>query len=163
MFGGGPVFLNVPVNVAGHQVQFDTERQLWFCDIDVEVDYAQLAPDRSLSAGRQPGSRKIVVTLAGVDGPTVAGIGVAEAWVEAKDLNIPSPQLGWGRIGPLVDLSPSNTGAYRTWSGRLNLPGGGRPLRLVVPQFERFPAVQGTLVPAGPPVRRLVHSDIVVQ
>jgi hypothetical protein len=86
---------------------------------------------------------------------------VAEAWIEKKDPDVPSPDLGWDRIGRTVDLSPGTMGLYRTWSGRLSLPGSGR-LRLVVRQFERFPAdVQSTLVPAGPPVRRLVHSDIV--
>lgn len=190
---GQPMFVNLPVDVAGHQVQFDMERQLWFCDIDVEVgtayspfirlalaryqpnsleglelsqvvraDYAQLAPDRSLTVVRHTAPRRIDVTLAGVDGPTVAGIGAAEAWIEAKDPDVPTPELGWERIGSLVDLSPGNSGLYRTWTGRLILPGGSRPLRLVVQQFERFPAdVVSTLVPPGPPVRRLVHSDIV--
>lgn len=186
-----PVFVNLPVDVAGHQVQFDVERQLWFCDIDVEIglayspfirlalaryqkeslaglelsqvvraDYAQLAPDRFLSVVRESG--KIAVTLSGVDARTVVGIGEAEAWLERKDEAVTSEDLGWDRVGGIIPLVSGNRGLLRTWTGRLNLPRSGGRLRLVVQQFELFPPdTPFTIGAPPPPVRRLVHSDIV--
>ena len=187
---GQPVFHNLPVDVAGHQVKFDTERQLWFCDIDVGIgfayspfirlalaryqqdsleglelsqvvraDYAQLGPDRFLSVVRE--SRKVAVTLGGVDAPTTAGIGEAEAWLEQKDEGVTSEELGWDRVGGVVGLTAVGFGPLRTWAGRLQLPRSGGRLRLVVRQFELFPSDTSFTTGAPPPVRRLVHSDIV--
>lgn len=190
---GQPVFVNLPVDVAGHEVRFDTATQLWFCDIDVDVgtayspfirlalaryqqeslpglelsqvvraDYMQLAPDRFLSIVEEPHPRKLVVTLSGVDAPTIAGIGVAEGWLEQKDPTVTSEELGWDRVGGVIPLAPGNVGLLRTWTGRLQLPRSYGRLRVVVRQYEQFPPDAAfTIGAAPPPVRRLVHQDIV--
>jgi hypothetical protein len=188
---GQPVFVNLPVDVAGHRVQFDTETQLWFCDIEVDVgtayspfiklalaryqreslaglelsqvlraDYAQLAPDRSLSVVRDPAGRRVVVTLTGVDAPTIAGSGVAESWLEEKDPAVTSEELGWDRVGGIVALAPGTVGLLRTWTGRLQLPRLHGRLRVVVRQYEQFPPDAAfSIVAPPPPARRLVHQD----
>jgi len=82
--------------------------------------------------------------------------------LEHKDEAVTSEDLGWDRVGGIIALAPGSFGALRTWSGRLQLPRSGGRLRLVVQQFEQFPSdTPFTIGAPPPPVRRLVHQDIV--
>lgn len=129
----------------------------------VRADYAQLAPDRFLTVGRERLGDKIQVRLGGVDALTVGGRGTAEAWMEQKDPLVSSPDLGWERVGKVVQLADSTSFGVRFWSGQLSLPAGSARKRLVVQQFERFPAaaIPGAAIRGGVTVRRLVYSDAV--
>ena len=125
------------------------------------ADYAQLAPDRFLNVTRSLDGASIVVRLSGPDGPTVSGAGVGQAWLEQKDPTVTSDELGWAPVGAPTGLSVTGTAGSRLWSGQLKVPRDAGRLRLVVQQYEVFPADSTGIVLVPAKVRRLVHSDIV--
>jgi urease beta subunit len=68
--------------------------------------------------------------------------------------------FGWQAVGSPVELSPSpGIGPETIWSGRLVLPSGDWPKRLVVEEVERLSA-DGTFGPTATH-ERLVYTDIV--
>ncbi|MDH3307843.1 MAG: hypothetical protein OEO77_10035 [Acidimicrobiia bacterium] len=178
------------VGVAVHEVHFDADRQKWFCDITLETgfayspfvrlalvryqeqsipglelsqvvraDYAQVAPDRAVSLTF--GDKRVEVLLVGVDGTTISGPGVAEAWLEEKDPLVTSEELGWDRTGGITSLTRSLLPGFPVpvaqWQGRVKLRDNGRRRRVVVQQYEQFQEGTGLLVSLQ---RRLVHSDV---
>jgi urease beta subunit len=67
--------------------------------------------------------------------------------------------FGWEAVGSPIELSPSQSGTDTTWTGRVLLPSGNWPLRLVVEEVEKLSA-DGTFGPTGT-LERLVYTDIV--
>jgi hypothetical protein len=177
------------VDVAGHVVGWDADRQLWYCDIQVtdangkeltsytpfikfalaryqpfsipnthlsrivQVDYAQLAPNRHLSVTGSGNNRKVVVTgrspRATADHSLPNKIVIL---IEQKDVRIPDDALAWDpATGPrgfknrvTMTASTSGTGDFVTWDAAITLPAGNtKPLRLAFEEYERIDGGRG--------------------
>ncbi len=176
------------VDVAVHEVAFDTERQLWFADLVFDpgsaynpfIRLALARYQREAFSGYNlsqvtrvdymqlapdrvlslvPASDRVQVMVSGPDGSTVAGPGVAEAWFEVKDASIVDPDLGWSRSGGLISLTRSKIGDSTTWQGLVKYPRGDAKRRLVVQQLEQFPSDSAGFF--NLPDRRVVYMDTV--
>ncbi|MDT4920577.1 MAG: hypothetical protein QOI15_1479, partial [Pseudonocardiales bacterium] len=173
------------VDVAGHDVHFDSVRGLWYCDIQVtdssgkqltsytpfvklalaryqphsipnthlsrvvQVDYAQLAPNRHVTVSGSGSTRKVVVT----------GRAPRATWkhtatnkivilIEQKDIRIPDDELAWDPatgsqpgFDNTITMTASTSGSsdFVTWNAAVNLPTGNtKPLRLAFEEYERI-------------------------
>lgn len=119
----------------------------------VLADFAQLAPDRSVTLAH-PGPSAVHVNVLGpAYHKTAAGpqsFGRVTASVERREPGVPG-DLGWVP-GPETDLPGVGTAQSLTrWSGQLTLPAprGSEAMRLVVREYERLGA------------ERLVFTDVV--
>jgi hypothetical protein len=178
-------------------VHFDSDRNLWYCDIQVtdtngneltsytpfirlalaryqpfsiadahlsrvvQVDYAQLAPNRHLTVTTARGGKRIV---------TITGRSPRATWqkssannhvrqavnkivilIEQKDVRILDDELAWDPAdGPAgfqntitMTAATSGTSDEVTWKATVQLPtGNSKPLRLA---FEEYEHIEGGL------------------
>lgn len=183
------------VDVAGHEVGFDSTRNLWYCDLRVtdtkgnaltsytpfiklalaryqphsiagahlsrivQVDYAQLAPDRHVTVTGTGGTRTV----------TVVGRSPRATWqqagthlhsvpntiivlLEEKDTRIPDDELAWNpRNFPRstknthkMTASTSGKSDLVTWQATVSIPTGRTgPLRLAFEEYEQIEGSQG--------------------
>lgn len=202
----------LPVDVAGHAVRladpsdpsvisnFDNERGLYYCDIDIDqgnaywpfirlalaryqpaslkdvelsrvilADYAQLAPDRSLSvvpARSFSGLPSYHVTLTGPGFIQTAGrwgYGGARVMIETKNAGKPiTSDIAWGQSGPPIQMTPGGGNlTNQVFSATVTLPGAVSAglYRLVVEQFEQYDQGPGewAIAQLG---EKIVHQDI---
>ena len=186
------------VSVAGHSVAYDENRQLWYCDIQIDqgsaytpfvrlalaryqpnslsgvelsrvvlADFAQLTPDRSVSIVFDPSdSATLNVSLSGVfpqPAVLVHNIPISSSssppselpqapnsivvTVEEQMAGTQDPYLGWSPSTNAASTATlSKTGASpETWSGSVTLPAarGSQPMRLVIKEYENYPAEGG--------------------
>jgi hypothetical protein len=125
----------------------------------VVVDYAQLAPNRSVTmTGSGTAPRAVTVTGRAAVGtahnPTTPS--VMQVSVEARDTRIDDDALAWVPVAgqPVVKLATSvNNGDEVIWSGSVPLPSGAanRQLRLTFEEYER--------VSGGTQLGRLVFTE----
>lgn len=191
------------VLVAGHSVGFDTDRKLWYCDIQVNLgpayfpfvrlalaryqphsltnahlsrvvlaDFVQTAPGRSFTFVRNATNPRLLqLTATGLsyfgsknaDGSPRTGPSTMRVQLEQRSHKL-AGDLGWEPVGAAIELSPSQPvgfvpSTFTTWSGRMLLPPGNWPKRLVVEEVEKLSA-DGTFGPTGT-LERLVYTDIV--
>ncbi|MFZ3493288.1 hypothetical protein ACODT5_08670 [Streptomyces sp. 5.8] len=144
----------------------------------VQTEPLQLPPHRRLVVTRTSGRASVVVDGLGPAGPRTnivrtalqvrdgAGTAQAQAAYEHTDVPAPGDEAGVASDGAGIG-SAGWTTIFRTSAGlgqirELDIPGsGGRPLRIVVQEFETHPSTTnetGTVVD-GP--GRLVYADIV--
>jgi hypothetical protein len=173
-----------PVDVAAHDVGYDPDRQLWYCDIEIDsrdsyfpfvrlalaryqpisvpgahlskvilADFAQLAPDRSLSMVRLPNSVRVTVTgHTYSSGPWAAALGSqagsqVDVSLERYDTTI-GTNLGWVSEPKATVVRENPPGPPVIFNGTLNLPPpqqGQTPqlpqrYRVVVKEYEILPA-----------------------
>ena len=202
-----------PVDVAAHDVGYDSERRLWYCDITIDsrdsyfpfvrlalarfqpvsvtgahlskvmlADFAQLAPDRTLSMVRLPNS--VRVTVSGhtySSGPWPAAIGTqagsqVEVSLERYDTAI-GTNLGWvpepkatvyreGPPGPPVIFSGTISFPPPSQNQEGQAPQLPQKYRVVVKEYETLPA-DATKPELGiaserwpmAPAKRLVYAE----
>ncbi|MFI9381841.1 hypothetical protein [Kutzneria sp. NPDC052558] len=155
------------VSVAPHDVFYDAQRKLWYCDITVAPpDPSPYQPFIRLALARyQPSSVANVelspvaqaqfiqlnpdraLSVSYVDSTRVslmvtglaAGNGNAKlsATVQVADPAL-SGDVAWHDAGPAVDLGSAGAGQ---WRGQVVLPAarGSQPFRLVIQEYEAFP------------------------
>jgi len=155
------------VSVAPHDVFYDAQRRLWYCDITVAPpDPSPYQPFIRLALARyQPNSVANVelspvaqaqftqlnpdraLSVSYVDATRVnlvvtglaAGNGDPQltATVQVADPAL-SGDVAWHDAGPAVDLGSSGAGQ---WRGQVVLPAarGSQPFRLVIQEYEPFP------------------------
>jgi hypothetical protein len=135
----------------------------------VLADYAQLAPDRSLSvvAARSfTGLPTYNVTLTGPGSIQTAkrwGYGGARVLIEKKNAGKPiTSDIAWGQSGPPIPMTPGGGPvANQLWTATVTLPGAASAglYRLVVEQYEQYDQGPGTwaISRLG---ERVVHQDI---
>lgn len=135
----------------------------------VLADFIQTAPGRLVTVVRHPGAPRIIdVTAVGIsyaatrnsDGSVRQGPAIMRAQLEQRSHKF-AGELGWEPVGQPVDLSPAQqpAGIETTWTGRIVLPPGDWPKRLVLEERERLSADGGAFGPAS--ADRLVYTDIV--
>jgi hypothetical protein len=195
----------VDVDVAGHDVGFDPDRGLWYCDIEVTdskgnelksytpfirlalaryqpnsipdthlsrvvlADFAQLAPDRSVTVlGTNASSRTVTVVgrapVATVSSSVPSDIQVT---VEQRNPRILDEELAWSTAaGPpgfraTTVLTPTiSDGDLVTWTGSVAIPSSNlHPLRLMFEEFERLQGDDHS--PQGAPQFRLAYTETV--
>lgn len=182
------------VSVVGHAVEYDEERGLWFCDIEVDAgeaytpfvrlalvrwqphslagveisrvvvaEYAQLAPERSVTFVRGPaGAGTVDVSVIGRTfdfGPAGDRGSVTEVSVEER-LPGTDGEFGWSTTddpGVTVTAGPLAGPATLRWTGQVRVPPDHAPetYRLVVREFELFEPAHGA-------ARRLVFAETLV-
>lgn len=181
------------VVVSGHEVGFDAGRDLWYCDIRIRTescfpfvrlglarfqpesvagvelsavvmtDFAQLAPDRSVSVtpvanlGRNAPRLRVTVSGQSYDRAGATNVKpVVRATLERLEPS-EGTDLGWTPYGTAVNLESSKSGDNTIWTGEIAIPAsGGKKRRLVIEEFERHRT--GTAPVFGP---RLVYSDTI--
>ncbi len=133
----------------------------------VLADFVQTAQGRTFTfvrSGTNP--QLLMVTAVGIsysatrnaDGTVVQGPSTMRVQLEQRSHKL-AGELGWEAVGSPIVLSPSPSGSNTIWKGRVLLPSGNWPLRLVVEEVERLSA-DGTFGPTGT-LERLVYTDIV--
>ncbi len=186
------------VAVAGHEVGYDEDRKLWYCDIDIDVgdayypfirlalaryqpdsvkdayvsrvvlaDFAQVAPDRTVSVAFSLNPTQLIVTLAKPGYERSAGIregAVVEVTVEQRRTDV-SGDLGWVPVPNgtfALEIPTRRRGATQVWTGEVELPEprGSRPFRLVIREYERHLFMETDNAPSSQVVRRLVYADV---
>jgi hypothetical protein len=176
------------VDVAGHNVGYDTDRKLWYCDIRVTAtsgkeltaympfvrfafarfqthsitgahlskvvvaDYAQLAPNRSVTMTGSGSKRTLtVVGRAPVRTNSSDEPSAMRVLIEKRDGRILDDDLAWSVLhnsdGTLneTELTASVSDSdLVTWTGKITVPANnGRDLRLTFEEFERMPGALG--------------------
>ena len=192
------------VKVAPHDVKYDPDRKLWFCDIELDAggsytpfirlalarfqfhsvaerddaeqktadvhlsrvvlaDFAQVAPDRSVTVQSQLGSDTAEIEAFGLsysevhsapdDPEHTEGPSSMDVTVETRG-DIPG-ELGWEPAGAAQPLSDEQLVGFppfvvfpqgtTRWHGRVALPAprGSQPMRLVVREYEELQQRQG--------------------
>ena len=202
-----------PVDVAAHDVGYDPDRRLWYCDIAIDsrdsyfpfvrlalarfqpisvsgahlskvilADFAQLAPDRTLSLVRLPSSVRVTVTgHTYSSGPWAAALGTqagsqVEVSLERYDASI-GTNLGWVAEPKATVYREGPPGPPVMFSGTVSFPPpvlnqeGQAPqlpqrYRVVVKEYETLPAdatkpEMGFASEPWPraPARRLVYAE----
>lgn len=170
------------VSVAGHDVVFDADRQLWFSDIVIDGDvgyrpFVKLALVRyqpeSVSGAhvsetvftepiRLGSSRQCEVERNGDAAVvTVSGLELGNemsAWFQESDPAIADSDLSWNDVTDKVLLGASAGATETTWTGALTLPTAVNPVRLVVEDAEVLTRQR----PAGPNnVRNVSYVDTI--
>ncbi len=134
----------------------------------VLADFNQTAQDRTFTIVRTTSNPQVLnVSTVGIsygstrnaDGSPRSGPSTMRVQLEQRSHQF-AGDLGWEAVGTPVELSPSATGGPETiWTGRILLPPGDWPKRLVVEEVEKLSA-DGTFGPTGT-LERLVYTDIV--
>ncbi len=167
-------------NVAGFKVEYNNERQLWFCDIEnahlspvVLTDFIQVANDRTLNVEKSQSGDKLFVRLEGVafGGPEANRVEVRlEALIDEENKD-----FGWE---PLITRRPPNpvvldmvsvdtAACLWKWEGEIKVPleVRGQRCRLVVSEYERFladnEAPSMEILGIANKTPRMVYCDIV--
>jgi hypothetical protein len=125
----------------------------------VQVDYAQLAPNRHLTLSGSIGDQTRTVTIAGrspratwkkstQDNHIHTATNKIIAIIEQRDTRIPDDELAWvpatGGTGftntiTLTATATSSTTDFVTWTGTIHLPAGNtHQLRLAIEEYERI-------------------------
>jgi len=178
----------VPVSVAGHTVAYDNDRQLWYCDIEMESGDAYFPFIRLALARYQPESivdahlsrvvladfaqllpgRSVSITFDGLDptvlnlavtGLTFNGPGTAAVAVTVQEQVPGSGDLAWIPAS-LTRLNPVKPflGQDTLWTAQINLP-APRGSRPMRLLIEEY-ETYATDQPGGPSQTRLVYADI---
>ncbi len=129
----------------------------------VRVDFAQIAPNRTLSLAPVPGSSAINVTLTGFTyfaspPASIAQTSTVEISLEFQSSGH-SDDAGWVPVGNTQQpLKLIQNPPHAVWQGQLSVPSGGdnQQYRLIIKEFE---LIVGDL--SSEPVRRLVYADAV--
>ncbi len=121
----------------------------------VLADFMQLAPDRAASITFDP----IDATSAqlALNGLTYTGPGTA-TMTATLEMQVPgSPDSAWLPVTDIPLTAHTFGGPDTLWTGQVSLPAarGSRPFRLVVREFETYPADS-----SGSQQQRLVYADI---
>lgn len=182
------------VSVVGHTVEYDEERGLWFCDIEIDAgdaytpfvrlalarwqphslagveisrvvmaEYAQLAPERSVTLVRGPaGAGTVDVSVMGRTFDTGPGGDRGSATEVAVEERLPGThgELGWSKTDdPSVTVTAGPVDGHETlrWTGQVRVPPNHAPglYRLVVREYELFEPAHGA-------TRRLVFAETLV-
>jgi hypothetical protein len=206
---GLPTIGSLPVTICAFDVQPDSNRKFWYCDIDldpgdayfpfvrlavaryqpnsikgahlsqvVRADFAQLVPDRSASAVRQPGSRKATVSVAGPPGlntvrdsktprPTslgnVVSVSIEQQTSEAQG------ELGWSPVPNTPAKWLTRNDKENRWVGEIDLPAAPASLRCVIREYELYQSEEGGFPAYGEPISipnvgqftgRLVYAEV---
>ncbi|AXH95535.1 hypothetical protein [Ornithinimicrobium avium] len=116
----------------------------------VLVDILQTLPDRVatvVTGADDPANRTVTVAgpsydaVADPDGVRTDGASLARMTVrvQRRDPAVADEELGWVDDGAgAVELDVTREGGTATWSGRIGVPDGGGPLRLLVLEEERW-------------------------
>ena len=186
------------VSVAGHKVGYDEDRQLWYCDIDIDVgdayypfirlalaryqpdsvddahlsrvvlaDFAQVAPNRTVSVAFASSPIDLIVTLARPGYERSAGVrdgAIVEVTVEQRIEGRPG-DLGWAPVTDGVfplEIPELRRDATPVWTGPVVLPEprSSRPFRLVIREYEQHLFMETDRTTENKTVRRLVYADI---
>lgn len=186
------------VSVAGHKVGYDEDRQLWYCDIDIDVgdayypfirlalaryqpdsvddahlsrvvlaDFAQVAPNRTVSVAFASSPIDLIVTLARPGYERSAGVrdgAIVEVTVEQRIEGRPG-DLGWAPVTDGVfplEIPELRRDATPVWTGPVVLPEPrrSRPFRLVIREYEQHLFMETDRTTENKTVRRLVYADI---
>jgi hypothetical protein len=104
----------------------------------VLADFAQLVPNRSASVTFDPIDPS-AVQLA-VNGLTYAGPGAAAMTATLQTQPIGSGDLAWVPVSVILLTAHKFGGPDTLWTARITLsaPGGSRPFRLLIEEFETF-------------------------
>ena len=171
------------MSVAGHKVEWDPDRRLWFCDIDLDQGDAYFPFVRLALARFQPDSvpdahlsrvmlaefvqlvpnRSASITLDPIDltvlqlavtGPVYDAPGAATM---AVTVQTQAPGGAWVSKHTTALEASAPVGPDTLWSGQITLPAprGSRPFRLLIEEFETFTTDGQT------PQRRLVYADLI--
>ena len=155
------------VSVAPHDVFYDAQRKLWYCDVTVAApDPSPYNPFIRLALARYQPNSLANVELSPVVQAQLTQLNPDRAlslsYVDATRVNLfvtglaarnGSPKLtatvqvadpaltgdvAWRDAGPAVDLPKWDTGQ---WRGQVTLPAarGSQPFRLVIQEYEPFP------------------------
>jgi hypothetical protein len=178
--------LPIPVSVAGHEVKYDRERQLWYCDILMDPGDAYFPFVRLALARFQPESvpdahlsrvvladfiqllpdRSASVTFDPID-TTVLNLAIVGQTYDAPDSVICTvtvqtqsggPDGAWVPVGHVTLSAFNDVGARTLWTGPITLPAprGARPFRLLIEEFETF----RTYFTGPGQQRRLVYAEV---
>lgn len=153
------------VGVAGHEVRFDTARNLWFADIAISADlgyrpFVKLALVRfqpeSVDGSfvsepvitepiRLGATRSVYLIRTGTDvDVSVVGYELRNemtAQFQYADPDISDADLRWTDIGAPITLTKNLPGAVSNqveWTATMALPVDARPIRLVIEDAERL-------------------------
>jgi hypothetical protein len=181
---GPPGVGDVPISVAGHAVGYDIDRQLWYCDIELDPGVAYFPFIRLALARYQPKSlpnahlsrvvladfvqlvpdRAASVAFDGFD-PTLLRLAVTGRQTVLSPLQVtvetqPKSAAGGAAWVPVSTraLPPiAGPGATTLWSSPITLPAprGSRPFRLRIEEFEIYQTRT-----AGQTQNRLVYADV---
>jgi len=123
----------------------------------VLADFAQLAPDRSVTLNYS-GVTNVGVAVVGFGPQGTKGnpsfFNRMVATVERRTAGVPG-DLGWEAAGDVALAGNGWSGGQHIWNGNVHLPAprGSEPMRIVVREYERFSANSAE--------DRLVFTDIV--
>jgi hypothetical protein len=178
---------NVPLAVAGHTVGYDTDRQLWFCDIELDPGVAYFPFIRLALARFQPKSladahlsrvvladfaqlvpnRSASIAFDGFDPTlfTLAVVGLTfnqapQPLVQATIEAQPagsSGDLAWVPVKTTVLSATKGPGGITLWTASMTLP-AARGSRPFRLRIEEFETYQTS--PQGPAQNRLVYADV---
>lgn len=130
----------------------------------VQVDFAQIAPNRTLSVASVPGSTALSISLAGIT--YAASSAVFNAQTSSVEVSLEtqpngsSDDAGWTPVASSQQvLKLTQNPPNANWQGQVNLPAarGSQQFRLVIKEFERVMGDANSDIP----IRRLVYADAI--
>ncbi len=168
----------IQVNIAPHDVHFDPDRNMWFCDIHVSLPQDAYFPFVRLALARYqphaiPGvelSRVVladfaqitptraasVVKAGGSVGVTVSGpsVGNVAVFIGLEQGN-QGDELAWASTGASVAATGAPAGTNTTWSASVPLPPGvpTNQLRIAIREYEIWPTMTDKTA------QRLVYAE----
>ncbi len=176
----------VPFTAVGHQVAYDLDRNLWYCDIELDAGDSYFPFIRLALARFQPDSipdahlsrvvladfaqllpdRSASITFDPLDATSlqlaVTGLtykGPGEASIRRRcKCSRPAGDLAWVPVAAVPLTAHKFGGPDTLWTGPITLPAprGSRPFRLLIEEFETF----ATEFLGAASQKRLVYADI---
>jgi hypothetical protein len=180
---------DLPVALAAYSPDFDPDRDLWYCDLVLDLsripgywpfirlalarwqpfslapsissvvvcDFAQLAPDRSLTVTRA--GDDVSLTLRGRGPAPDSHPQVVRFELQSSEID-PPDELDWEPFGDAIEpVLGTPDGDELQWTETLRLPPGEFPLRVTVSEYEAFWADPG--VGEQGLLTRIVHAQAV--